>query len=116
MFQPSLRRAFLLCAISVASCAPQPDSDTSEMSARKLAIGKQFQKEWEQCVDASYKVTQQSTPDKNAAAEQAFASCATEEDQMNSLYDPAINALMMPHLKAEAKRLLIEQGYISSSP
>ena len=44
--------------------------------------------------------------DKNAAAERAIASCAMEEDQMNSMYDPAMNAMVMPHFKAEAKRLL----------
>ena len=35
---------------------------------------------------------------------------------MNSLYDPAINAMVMPHFKAEAKRLLIEEGHLSASP
>jgi len=35
---------------------------------------------------------------------------------MNSLYDPAINAMVMPHFKAEAKRLLIEKGHLSTSP
>ena len=39
----------------------------------------------------------------------------SEEDQMNSLYDPAINAMVMPHFKAEAKRLLIEKGHVSTS-
>jgi hypothetical protein len=80
-----------------------------------MAVSQQFQKDWARCVDASYQVIQQQTADKNAAAERAFASCATEEDQMNSVYDPAINAMVMPHFKAEAKRLLIERGYISTS-
>jgi hypothetical protein len=86
------------------------------MSARKMAISRQFQKNWERCVDASYQVIQKQMADKNAAAERAFASCATEEDQMNSLSDPAINAMVMPHFKAEAKRLLIETGHVSTSP
>jgi hypothetical protein len=80
-----------------------------------MAISRQFQKNWERCVDASYQVIQQQTEDKNAAAEQAFASCATEEDQMNSLYDPAINAMLMPHFKTEAKRVLIETGHLSTA-
>jgi len=119
MFRQSLRRALLLCAISLAGCAPEPapvSPDTSAMRARKMAIDQQFQKDWERCVDASYQVIQQQTADKNAAAERAFASCATEEDQMTSLYDPAINAMVMPHFKAEAKRLLIEEGHLSTSP
>ena len=118
MFRQSLRRALLFCAISLAGCAPQPvlSPDTSAIGARKMAISQQFQKDWERCVDTSYEVIQQQTADKNAAAERAFASCATEEDQMNSLNDPAINAMVMPHFKAEAKRLLIERGYLITSP
>ena len=85
------------------------------MGARKMAISQQFQKDWERCVGASYQVIQQQMADKNAAAERAFASCATEEDQMNSVYDRAINAMVMPHFKAEAKRLLIDRGHVSAS-
>lgn len=118
MFRETLRLVPLLYAISLASCVPasRPNatsSDASAMSARKLAISQQFQKVWERCVDASYQVTRQQSADKNAAAEQAFASCATEEDQMNALYDPAINAMVMPHFKAEAKGLLIEKGHLA---
>jgi hypothetical protein len=118
MRRQSLRRSLLLlCAISLAGCAPRPapSPDTSAMGARKMAISQQFQKDWERCVDASYQVIQKQTADKNAAAERAFASCATEEDQMNSLYDPAINAMVMSHFKAEAKHLLIEEGHLSTS-
>jgi len=82
------------------------------MQARKSAISRQFQNDWERCVDASFRVTRQATSDKNAAAEQAFMSCKSEEDAMNSLYDPSINALVMPHFKAEAKRLLVDRGYL----
>ncbi len=118
MFCQSLCQALLLCVVSLAGCAPRPapSPDTSAMGARKLAISQQFQKDWQRCVDASYQVVQQQTADKNAAAERAFASCATEEDQMNSLYDPSINAMVMPHFMAEAKRLLIETGHLSTSP
>lgn len=106
----------LLCVVGLTGCAPQSASpDTGAVSARKMAISRQFQRDWERCVDASYQVTQQQTADKNAAAERAFASCTTEEDQMNSLYDPAINAMVMPHFKAEAKHLLIETGHLSTS-
>ena len=111
--------AILLCAIGAFGCAPQSTSttsDTAAMSARKVAISKQFQNDWIRCVNASFQVTQHQTPDKNAAAERAFASCATEESQMNSLYDPSINALVMPHFMAEAKRLLVEKGQIDTSP
>ena len=118
MLRQSPPRALLLCALSLAGCALRSASspDTSAMSAQKMAISRQFQKDWEQCVDASYQVTQQQTADKNAAAERAFASCTTEEDQMNSLYDPAITAMVAPHFKAEAKHVLIETGHLSTSP
>jgi hypothetical protein len=35
---------------------------------------------------------------------------------MNSLYEPAINAMVMPHFKAEAKHVLIETGHLITSP
>jgi hypothetical protein len=35
---------------------------------------------------------------------------------MNSLHDPAINAMVMPHFKAEAKHVLIETGHLIASP
>jgi hypothetical protein len=118
MFRQSLRPVLILAMASLAGCAPRPapiNPDTSAMGARKMAISQQFQKDWERCVDASYQVTRQQTADKSAAAERAFASCATEEDQMNSLSAPAHIAMVMPHFKAEAKRLLIERGYLSTS-
>jgi len=62
MFRQSLRRALLLCAISLAGCAPLPapiSPDASAMGARKMAISQQFQKDWERCVGASYQVIQQ---------------------------------------------------------
>jgi hypothetical protein len=111
-------KLFALKSQQPRGCTPRPapiSPDTSATGARKMAISQQFQKDWERCVDASYQVIRQQTADKNAAAERAFASCATEEDQMNSLYDPAINAMVMPHFKAEAKRLLIEKGHVSTS-
>ncbi len=60
MFRQNLRRALLLCIITLAGCAPPATSpDTSAMSDRKMAISQQFQKDWERCVDASYQVIQQ---------------------------------------------------------
>ena len=64
-----------------------------------MAISQQFRKDWERCVDASHQIVQQQTADRNDAAERVFASCATEEDQMNSLYDPAINAMTVHTLR-----------------
>jgi hypothetical protein len=49
MFRQSLRGALLLCAISLAGCAPPPAStpNTSALGARKMAISQQFQKDWD---------------------------------------------------------------------
>jgi hypothetical protein len=59
-------------------------------------------------------VTRQQTANKNAATELAFASCAAEEDQLRSP-DPEISAMLMPHLKAQAKAVLIETGSLNIS-
>jgi len=112
----SVALLLLLCPVGCAQRPASTSPDASAISARKMAIDVQFQKDWSQCVDSSYQVTSLQTADKNAAAERAFASCATEEQQMNSLHDPAINSLLMPHFKAEAKRLLIERGHVSAVP
>jgi hypothetical protein len=76
-------------------------------------IVRQFQNDWQQCVDASYQVTKQQTANKNAAAELAFDSCTTEEIQLNSV-EPDISALLFPHLKNEAKWVFIQQDHLPS--
>jgi hypothetical protein len=105
----------LLCVIGLAGCAPQrapaPNHNTSASAARVGEIMRQFQNDWQQCVDASYQVTKQQTANKNAAAELAFDSCTTEEIQMNSIY-PDSAALLFPHLKNEVKRVLIQQDHL----
>jgi len=72
-------------------------------------ITKQLQDSWNRCLDHSYQITRTQTPDKNAAAEMAFQACSSEEQDLASL--PFSN-LLMPHLKAETKHVLIEKGHL----
>jgi hypothetical protein len=68
---------------------------------------------WTQCVNQSFQITRTQTPDKNAAAEMAFQACYSEEQDLASL---PFAALLMPHLRAEAKRVLIEEGHVAEVP
>jgi hypothetical protein len=44
------------------------------------------------------------------AAEMAFTDCAAEQDDLTSFDGPDATALIFPHLKAETKLVLIEEG------
>jgi hypothetical protein len=43
----------------------------------------------------------------------AFQACSSEEQDLASL---PFSALLMPHLKAETKRVLIEEGHLPDIP
>jgi hypothetical protein len=62
-------------------------------------------------LNQSYRVTRTQNADKNAAAEMAFQSCSSEEQDLVSASGYA--AIAFPHLKAEMKHELIEEGRIS---
>jgi len=104
----------LLLALSgvtfLVSCAAPP-SRQPEPTARPdtTAITEQLQSSWNRCLEHSYGVTRTQTPDKNAAAEMAFQACSSEERDLASL---PYMGLLMPHLKAETKHVLIEKDYL----
>jgi hypothetical protein len=58
------------------------------------------------------------TPDKNTAAEMAFQACSSEEQDLASYINTQIPYAPspMPHLKAETKRVLIEEGHLPIYP
>lgn len=86
--------------------APPPQSAPSPDVG---AISAQLQNAWGRCLNQSYQFTSTQTPDKNAAAEMAFLDCSSEEQDLASL---PYSALLMPHLKAETKHVLIEEGHV----
>lgn len=76
-----------------------------------------LQNEWGRCLNSSYSITVKQTPDKNAAAEEAFRACATEEQHLAnytalSVGEPWASDSIVS-LKAAMKRLLIDKGRIS---
>jgi hypothetical protein len=72
-----------------------------------------MQNSWHRCLEKSYQITAKQTRDKSAAAEMAFQSCAAEEQDLASL---PYSGLLMPHLKAETKHVLIEEGHLPIYP
>jgi len=60
---------------------------------------------WTACLWSSFAVQKRETKDKNLAAERAFQSCKTEEEELLSLEGAS---LFFPHLKTEVKKLLVK--------
>jgi uncharacterized lipoprotein YajG len=108
-----MRQLIALAGVSLlASCAtpqshPQPTKSTDTISW--VTIAKQLNDNWNRCLEQSYRFTTTQTPDKNAAAEMAFQSCTSEEQDLASV--PDVREIM-PHLKAATKRVLIEEGHL----
>jgi hypothetical protein len=106
-----LALAGVVLLISCATPRPSPQP-TARPTARTdtSAITKQLQDNWNRCLEQSYQITRTQTPDKNAAAEMAFQACSSEEQDLASL--PFAN-LLMPHLKSQTKRVLIDEGHLT---
>jgi hypothetical protein len=90
--------------------APQP----ATVAANTTNVTRKLQNHWGQCLEQSYRMARAKTPDKNVAAEMAFAACASEEQDLASFVNAKIPPAYspMPHLKAETKRVLIEEGHL----
>lgn len=110
----------VIVAVALAGCVaaptpgPQPVAgpDTTRITTRKL------QNHWGGCLEQSYRSALRKTDDKNAAAEMAFQACASEEQDLISFTNVGIPPQYspMPHLKAETKRVLIEEGHLPILP
>jgi hypothetical protein len=76
-----------------------------------------LQNQWGRCLNSSYSITVQQTPDKNAAAEEAFRACATEEQHLANysalLVGEPWASDSIVSVKAAMKRTLINEGRIS---
>jgi hypothetical protein len=73
-------------------------------------VTRKLQNHWNQCLEQSFRTSRARTPDKNVAAEIAFAACESEEQDLASFLNVSIPPQFspMPHLKAETKRILVE--------
>jgi len=102
---------FALLAIGLISCASsgQQQVNASDSGQDVEKITAQLQSVWDRCLTTSFKITSTETPDKNEAAEMAFAACQTEQDDLTSVPN-SYSDLLFPHLKAATKEVLIEGG------
>ncbi len=106
----------------LASCVPpasyrqagsaEPDRSPSAASRSRREIGVRLQNAWNRCLERSYASGLKRTDDKDMAAEMAFRACAAEEDDLTSFDGPDATSLLFPHLKAETKHVLIEEGHL----
>jgi hypothetical protein len=81
-------------------------------------VTRKLQNHWHQCLEQSYRTARTKTPDKNVAAEMAFSACTSEEQDLASFTNAQIPPQYspMPHLKAETKRVLTEEGHLPIYP
>jgi hypothetical protein len=115
------RLLVLTAVVLLAACTaqPQPTPRTAAVAAPDTTnVTRKLQNHWSQCLEQSYRTARTRTPDKNAAAEMAFQACSSEELDLASFITTQIpNAPSpMPHLKAETKRVLIEEGHLPIYP
>jgi hypothetical protein len=77
-------------------------------------LTRKLQNHWSECLNQSYRTTIKQTPDKNTAAEMAFQACSSEEQDLASYVNAQVPIAYspMPHLKAETKRVLVEEGHL----
>jgi hypothetical protein len=106
--------ALLLGGNAVAQPSPP-----SQQTARPNIMWK-LQNSWARCLNESYQVTRTQTPNRNAAAEMAFQSCSTEEQDFASrfafLVGNSWSASLLSSRKAAMKRLLIDEGHLNVLP
>lgn len=108
-----------MAALAGCSAAPQSVPKPSAIAAPDTTnVTRKLQNHWSQCLEQSYRTARTKTPDKNAAAEMAFAACASEEQDLASFINAQIPPAYspMPHLKAETKRVLIDEGHLPIYP
>jgi hypothetical protein len=79
----------LVNAQLLVGCAATPQlTHTPEPAAvvapKTTDVTRKLQNHWHQCLGQSYRSARANTPDKNIAAEKAFAACASEEQDLAS--------------------------------
>lgn len=80
-----MRGIVVLVALLVTGCFQKDASMQPTPADRTPSIGQvttQLRTNWERCLVEAYGSTRRQTNDRNAAAESAFQSCATEESSL----------------------------------
>jgi hypothetical protein len=114
------RSLVFLCIVLLAGCdaTPQPSATLTQPSPSTTGLIRRLQNNWHRCLEKSYQVASQQTPDKNAAGEIAFQSCASEEQELKlaSFVAEPYSSMGFAHLKTETKHVLIEEGHLPIYP
>jgi hypothetical protein len=100
------------------SVAPRPAPQPVAAAPDTTNVTRKLQNHWSQCLEQSFRTARTKTPDKNAAAEMAFAACDSEEQDLASFVNAQIPPQYSPmsHLKAETKRMLVEGDHLPIYP
>lgn len=107
------RGLVILCFLWLAGC--YSDSAPAPATSSWLKIDKQFQDAWNSCVTTSYHEALGRISDKNAATENAFSACKSEEDEIVQLEsEHMIPVGIWLHYKSQAKVVLIEKGAVAT--
>ena len=110
---------FVIPALVGCSAAPEPAQQTARVAAPdRRNVTRKLQNHWSECLNQSYRNARADMPDKNAAAETAFAACASEEQDLESFVNMQVPPEFsgIPHRRAETKRVLVEEGHLSIYP
>jgi hypothetical protein len=118
-----MRRAVALVTVAVLSgctTSTQPGPQSSPASSMQSVVTRKLQNSWGKCLTSSYGFTVKQTPNKNAAAEMALQSCATEEQALASFVATNIGERSasdtMANLKAGMKQMLVQDGRLPELP
>jgi hypothetical protein len=112
---PLIPTLALAAGCTAATPAPPPAAAATPDST---SVIRKLQNRWSKCLEPSYRIASTKTLDKNAAAEMAFAACASEEQDLTSLVNTLVPAAYngIPALRSGLKQVLIEKGHLEIFP
>ena len=83
-------------------------SAQSDIEQEAFQLATELQAKWKHCLGESYRITRTQTPNRNAAAEMAFQSCATEENSLHALNAQfGVNPQLLANLRYRIKQTLM---------
>jgi hypothetical protein len=113
-YPPTLGLLTLASSAFLASCVAEQSSSITPHPATTSNIAaafKNLENNWIRCLNKSYLITRTQTADKYAAAEMALQDCSAEEQDMAA--GPGVGGnLLISHLRAAAKDVLLEDGQV----
>jgi hypothetical protein len=100
-------------ALLISSCVTSNFAASSD-----IGVIRKLQNKWFSCLNQSYQVARKRTPDRSAAAEMSFQACASKVQDLASYINTHIPGALspIPHLKADNKHRLIDEGRLPVYP